>query len=681
MAMDSSDAFETVVEAFEEAWRQGAPDIDAFVASHPGDDDLVRELSLIDLEYRIKRGEPVTVAAYASRLGEAGSRAAFLEEAAALETTLRRRGGARSLGNYTLLEKIGEGGMGTVYRARHRLLDRVVAVKILAPGLANDPEAVRRFEREARTTARLEHPAIVPARDFGVHEGTAYLVMPYVEGRDLGRIVRERGPLPVAEAVVHLRQAAVGLAHAHSLGVVHRDVKPGNLLLGADSRVHILDLGLARVSLADADDEHLTLAAQIIGTVDFMAPEQAVTPSRADARVDVYSLGATFWYLVTGRPLFSGETVFQRMLAHRQSPPPALRTAVPGTPRAVDALFRRMVAKEPRERFQSMDEVVTAIDRLSAPRASAWHRGAVVRAGGVAAAAACLLAWVASTVNPAGLRAPWSGSGLPSPRAGGESVRNSIGMELVWLPAGSFEMGSPLRLQADEPLHSVRITRPFAIGRTEVTQQQWHAVMGTRPWAGEPFVKEADGCAAVHVNWEEAVEFCDRLTKREALDATRQRYALPTEAQWEYACRAGTSTLWSFGDDASRLSGYAWWGGMKGDGPAAAEPYPHEVAGKKPNPWGLHDMHGNVNEWCRDWYASDYYRVSPPDDPPGPPTGERRVVRGGHWRLPEAQTRSSNRAQVRATDRWGDLGFRVVLETVPDPAAAAPAALSVKVPR
>ena len=193
-----------------------------------------------------------------------------------------------------------------------------------------------------------------------------------------------------------------------------------------------------------------------------------------------------------------------------------------------------------------------------------------------------------------------------------------------------------LRLQADEPLHPVRITRPFAIGRAEVTQKQWRDVMGTAPWAGEPSVKDADDCPAVHLSWENAVEFCDRLTRREALDAKGQRYALPTEAQWEYACRAGTSTIWSFGDDASKPSDHAWWGGMQGDGSTAKEPYPHEVAVKKPNPWGLHDMHGNVNEWCRDWYASGYYGASPREDP-----------------------------HVPATGRFGDLGFRVVLETMP----------------
>ena len=650
------DAFESVVDAFEEAWRRGVPDIEAFVASHPGDDELVRELSLVDIEYRLKRGEPVTLDSYTRLLREPASCTAFLEEATALRSKLRQRGCGRTLGNYTLLEKIGEGGMGTVYRARHRLMDRIVAVKVLADGLTSDREAVRRFEREARTTARLEHPNIVPAHDFGEHEGTAYLVMPYVEGRDLGRIVREGGPLPVADAVAHLRQAAVGLAHAHAQGIIHRDVKPGNLLLGSDGNVHVLDLGLARASL-DAD-EHLTLTAQVIGTVDFMAPEQAVTPSRADARVDIYSLGATFWYLVTGRPLYSGETAFQRMLAHRQSPVPSLRLAVPEAGGEVDAMFQRMVAKDPHARYQSMQDVIGAIEGLSAPCPVAWHGNSVVRTGVVTAAAGCLLALLASL-------APTTTVERPAPVESPKSFRNSIGMELVTIPAGSFEMGSALRLQADEPLHPVTITRPFAIGRTEVTQKQWRDVMGTTPWAGKPSVKEADACAAVHVSWEDAVEFCRRLTTVESLEAKGRRYALPTEAQWEYACRAGTSTIWSFGDDASKLSEHAWWGGMQGDGPAANEPYPHEVALKKPNPWGLHDMHGNVNEWCRDWYASGYYAVSPRTDPPGPPTGVKRVVRGGHWRLPEAQTRSSNRAHVPAKGRFGDLGFRVVLESGP----------------
>jgi sulfatase modifying factor 1 len=208
----------------------------------------------------------------------------------------------------------------------------------------------------------------------------------------------------------------------------------------------------------------------------------------------------------------------------------------------------------------------------------------------------------------------------------------------------------------------VRITRAFCFGKTTVTQGQWWSVMGTRPWLGQDYVKEGADVAATYMSWDDAVEFCAWLTKFEQSSGTlhgNQQYRLPTEAEWEYACRAGTKTEWSFGDDDARLGEeFAWFDGNAWD---KDEKYAHEVGQKKPNPWGLYDMQGNVAEWCSDWYDAEYYAKSPAADPQGPGAGSFRVIRGGGWDHDPVGCRSASRDFDAPTHRDKDIGFRVVL--------------------
>ena len=224
----------------------------------------------------------------------------------------------------------------------------------------------------------------------------------------------------------------------------------------------------------------------------------------------------------------------------------------------------------------------------------------------------------------------------PAQLAVGDPIENSIGMVLVPIPAGEFLMGSPeteLGRQDDEVQHQVTLTKPFLLGVHEVTQGQWQAVMGTTPWKGKQYVKEGDDYPATYVSWNDAVEFCRQLSEKEGLE-----YRLPTEAEWEYACRAGTTTAYSFGDDASELGEYAWYRENAWD---AGQKYAHTVGQKKPNPWGLYDMHGNVFEWCQDW-GGDYPSESV-TDPAGPSSGSIRVCRGGSWVSKAEWCRSSLR--------------------------------------
>ena len=246
-----------------------------------------------------------------------------------------------------------------------------------------------------------------------------------------------------------------------------------------------------------------------------------------------------------------------------------------------------------------------------------------------------------------------------------ESITNTIGMKLNLIPAGTFMMGSPdteEHREDDEFQHKVTISKAFYMQTTEVTQGKWTAVMGTGPWRGKQFTKNKGTAnnAATYISWDDAVAYCKKLSEKEG-----KTYRLPTEAEWEYACRAGTQTSWSFGNKEKELGDYAWYRENSYD---IGETYAHQVGLKKPNAFGLFDMHGNVSEWCSDYYEPDYYKQSPEKDPTGHESGlpltAPRVLRGGSFYDSTSFTRSASRAGGLTVDgaRSWQFGFRVVRE-------------------
>lgn len=268
------------------------------------------------------------------------------------------------LGQYVILAKLGQGGMGTVYRALHARLKRTVALKVLSGRRAHEPQTLARFQREMEIVGKLDHPHLVRATDAGETAGHAYLVMDLIDGLDLHHLVTRVGPLPLADACDLIRQAAVGLQYVHAQGLVHRDIKPSNLLLGADGCVRVLDLGISRLYEKGPDSERLTDSGQIMGTADYMAPEQGINSHAVDIRADVYSLGCTLYKLLTGQPPFSGpeyDSYFKKLFAHVQTPVPPVGEVRPEVPDGLAAVLGRMLAKAPADRFATPGEVAEAL--------------------------------------------------------------------------------------------------------------------------------------------------------------------------------------------------------------------------------------------------------------------------------------------------------------------------------
>jgi serine/threonine-protein kinase len=293
---------------------------------------------------------------------------------------LQGRGRALRMGPYILIERVGSGGMGEVFKAEHCRLRRPAAVKVVSRDRLGKTNALQRFLREAESAAKLSHPNIVAVYDFGAVEETHYLAMEYIDGIDLARLVDANGPLPVTLACDFIRQAALGLHHAHEQGFVHRDIKPQNLLVAprgsrgagqpvgfegyAGGTVKILDMGLIRPQ-ADSEERKLTQHGVVIGTIDYLAPEQALNAHQVDRRADLYSLGCTFYHLLAGRVPFPGGSPLDKLLHHQTNFPTSVRELRSDVPADVEAILLAMLAKTPDKRMQTAAEAAVALSRFS----------------------------------------------------------------------------------------------------------------------------------------------------------------------------------------------------------------------------------------------------------------------------------------------------------------------------
>jgi len=279
--------------------------------------------------------------------------------------------GGDTVGDYRILERASASTLGVTYKVQHRQTRRYYFLKTLPPKAAKKEEVRKRFQREMDILTRLNHPNLIVACDSGEHAGLPYLVLDYVLGADLSRLVREQGPLPIEQAIDYAVQTARGLAELHWHGVFHRNIKPHALLVDLRGNLRITNLLLAKIgegALIDAGDEALTTQGESMGSIDYLPPEQATDSRHADERSDIYALGCTLCYLLTGQPPFAMKKSIDKLLAHQKSPPPKLRQLRPAIPAWLDDCCRRMLAKRPEDRYQRATDVIDALTNPPARR-------------------------------------------------------------------------------------------------------------------------------------------------------------------------------------------------------------------------------------------------------------------------------------------------------------------------
>jgi formylglycine-generating enzyme required for sulfatase activity len=515
---------------------------------------------------------------------------------------LRLEPGTEPVPGYTLVQFLGRGGFGEVWKATGPG-GFAVALKFIPLG-----DTAGAIELRALALMKeVRHPHLLS--QFGSWEcaGVLIVAMELADRTLLDRLREAIGQqlpgIPADELREYLREAAKGLDYLHSVGVQHRDVKPRNLLLVGGS-IKVADFGLAKLL------EHSRAAHTGAMTPAYAAPE--FLKGEINAHSDQYALAVTYCELRGGRLPFTGDQA-QILTGHLMEPPDL--TMLPEAERPAVA---RALAKKPEDRWPSCRAFAEAVPegRLD------------------------------GTVEP------------------GEEYINSVGMKLVRIGPGTFTMGSPEgeagRLDHEGPQHAVELTRLFYLGVYPVTQEEYEKVTGKNPSGfsrGGRAKDEVQGLdtqrfPVENASWHDAVAFCEALNKKDLKLPAGWSYGLPTEAEWEYACRAGTTIAYSFGDDPKDLGDHAWFWDN-------ADERTHRAGTRKPNPWGLFDMHGNVWQWCADRYGpyghgSDAVRQ-------GADAGELRVLRGGSWYDDPRYCRSANRLGNAPGVRSERFGFRVVL--------------------
>jgi formylglycine-generating enzyme required for sulfatase activity len=580
------------------------------------------------------------------------------------------------LGGFRILKVLGAGGMGVVFQAEDPRLERKLAIKAMLPTLAASDSARKRFLREAKTAAAIEHDHIVPILQVGEDRGVPFIAMPFLKGEPLDERLKRDEVLPVAEVVKIGREAARGLAAAHVVGLVHRDIKPANLWLetlpGEETsapgyRVKILDFGLAR---AAADNTHLTQQGAIIGTPAYMAPEQGAGEV-VDHRCDLFSLGCVLYRLCAGRMPFKGKDTVSTLVSVATDHPQAPAEIKPNVPAPLSDLVMELLAKKPEDRPQSARLVVERLAALGQdstthvtkpgtaspsprPRATTATAPASRKRRWLwpVAAAAALLLLVPITWLATRGRQPSVETQQPEPLPA--TFTNSLGMEFVIVPKGKSWLGGESGKPGDT---EVEVKENFYLGRYEVTQAEWDKLMGTRPsnftrtGEGKDAVKDVpdadlDRFPVESVTWEDAQEFLKRLNERDK--QADWVYRLPKEAEWEYACRGGpmsdkldSAFHFYFGKPVAQLqpdqANFEHGKGLKRTCKVGSYP---------PNKLGLHDMHGNVWEWCDDEHKEAN-------------GASRRVGRGGGWDNTSGLCTATFGLVVASSYRNDRLGLRV----------------------
>ncbi len=651
-------------------------------------------------------------------LGNEDGSLGFLEPATRPESLGR-------LGHFEILELLGRGGFGIVFRALDDSLQRVVAIKVLAPQWATTSPARKRFLREARASAKVRHENVVQV--YAVEEQPLpYLAMEFIPGETLQQRLDRVGPLDVPEILCIGRQIANGLAAAHAMDLIHRDIKPANVLIETSPQHHIkiTDFGLARAT----DDASLSCSGAVVGTPMYMSPEQARGGS-FDHRADLFSLGSVLYVMVTGRPPFRASNtpaVLRRVVEDQPRP---IRELIPEVPEWLCSIVAKLHDKDPAARFQTAREVadllaecesklnvqqelpdtlaanaVKPVDRRSANGPTVLKRepGMTGHLKLMAAVAALLPLFALTVTEIAGVThlLPRRGPLLDATQTLVESksplqeAQHQLSPNLLTKQDGQRMDSAPLEAaQAQQfqaawarslgvpiettskigmklrliPPMGKEFTTAYYLGKHEVTQGEWQRLMSNNPSNFGPENPNVAGLDTSNlpveqVSWFDSVEFCNKLSESEGLQpwyelAVTHRsgaqieeaevnvlggsgYHLPTDSQWLHGSRVGTNTKYHFGDSDEELLVYAW----------ISESRTHAVGTKKPNAFGLHDMQGNVWEWCTDEFPpapTDLTRTS------------RRIFRGGSWNGSYEYCEASYFFMRMPSDRIPGMGLRV----------------------
>lgn len=656
----------------------------------------------------------------------------------------------KKLGNYIPFELLGRGGMGEVYKARHATFENeIVAVKTILYNQSQSDDTVARFKREAKIARPLKSEKIASVIDFGEapdEGGKLYLVMEYVEGETLLALLARERTLPFVRAVNIAVQIGEALEVAHAKAIVHRDLKPGNVMILPGEKVKVLDFGIAKAAGILPDENNLTRTGMIMGTPNYISPEQAFDSKDVDARSDIFALGVMLYEMLIGRLPFDvdGKGVPAILLERQNVAARPIPQKLPDG-QVLPDIFREAVMcslEQNREnRFTTVSAFIKVLRTFLPESASAearnsskpgrasnsteqqaWERIAksdkvsdfeaflkffpkgdfaaaaqfqihllkkqtrtlpvkkktqLMLIGGilVGVLALGLIGGVAWRLYSSG-KIPGQIIGAPidaPPIETTSDVTNQFGIRFVRIPAGSFTMGSEaadeerwnrsltkdeqqtISFRNERPSRMVRFEKQFYMGRFEVTLGQWYRVatklpkvnieLSNVPHYDSPYSAERYSEEPVRkVSWDDCQEFIGRLN---AL-GDGYRYRLPTEAEWEYACRSGTT-----GDYAGELKEIAWISGGGNDA--------HSVGTKQSNAFGLYDMHGNVWEWCEDRYHENYQGA--PTDGTAWVEGAyfARILRGGAYNESPVSCRSAYRHSQKPTDRFENVGFRLVM--------------------
>ena len=558
-----------------------------------------------------------------------------------------------SLGPYRILNSVGRGGMGIVFRGLDPKLQRVVAIKVLAPEIAIDPISRQRFEREARSAAAVSHPHCVVIYAVDENHHPPYIVMEYIEGKTLAQKIATQGTLSVKEILRIGGQIADGLAAAHKQGLIHRDMKPANVLLeNGVERAKVADFGLARMT----NDTVMTRTGVFSGTPQFMSPEQA-SGETVDHRTDLFSLGAILYTMCTGKPPFTADNPLVTLKRICEETPRPVGRVNPEIPDWLSEIIDRLLAKSPADRFQTAAEVADLLQKhlatlqagpiVSQPieitksrtmtsRSLNWRSPLLWLAGGAIVVAALVLAGRPllnrerqprkSDIPP--IADVSKSQSAPQPEKLPRTHKNGLGMEFVLVPKGKSWLGGGVAGLMGEK--EVDFKDDFYLGKYEVTHEEWEAVTGSNPSVfkrnghGHKFVLDVSDEVLKQfpvetVSWDDAQNFVKELNQREQVEGWL--YRLPTEEEWEYACRGGPnsnkfdSAYNFFFDDPTNvlLPNQANF-----DFAETSLKRTCQVGSYQPNRLGLYDMHGNVLEHCDDeWKEASEVRM--------------RVQRGGCW--------------------------------------------------